>query len=136
MLVHKRKKKYVVANALNDTNNVLNSSVLTNESNQTSNVIVSKNKVKSTMRSNSSGTADSSSIIKDKVTTKNAVCNSEKICGTGNDILYSFGNCNDLLTGGPSADKFTCGEGNDTIKDYNPEEGDVILDQANCETVL
>jgi hypothetical protein len=30
----------------------------------------------------------------------------------------------------------TCGEGNDTIKDYNPKEGDIILDRQNCEKIL
>jgi hypothetical protein len=31
------------------------------------------------------------------------------------------------------ADKFTCGEGNDSIRDYGSKEGDVILDRQNCE---
>ena len=71
--------------------------------------------------------------LKIKVTTINGVCNSIKVGGNGNDTLLSSGNCNDELTGGLGADKFTCGEGNDTIKDYNPKEGDVILDRQNCE---
>jgi Ca2+-binding RTX toxin-like protein len=82
------------------------------------------------------GSTGSSSLVKDKVTTINGVCNSEKVAGNGNDTLFSAGNCNDVLTGGPGADKFTCGEGNDTIKDYNPKEGDTILDQDNCERIL
>ena len=85
------------------------------------------------MNSNGSG---SNSLIKDKVTTINGVCNSEKVAGTGNDTLLSSGNCNDELTGGPGADKFQCGEGNDIIKDFNPKEGDVILDKQNCEKIL
>jgi Ca2+-binding RTX toxin-like protein len=127
----------LVASALNDSGNVLNSSLLTNESNQTSNnVVVSQNTVQSTMRSNGSSADDSSSTFKDKVTTTNGVCNSEKVGGNGNDTLYTSGNCNDMLTGGLGADKFTCGEGNDTIRDYNSKEGDVILDRQNCEEIL
>ncbi|MDW0133877.1 MAG: hypothetical protein QOK88_00050 [Nitrososphaeraceae archaeon] len=127
----------LVASALNDSGNVLNSSVLINESNQTSNnVVVSQSSVQSTMRSNGSSADDSISIIKDKVTTTNGVCNSEKVGGNGNDTLYSSGNCNDMLTGGLGADKFTCGEGIDTIRDYNSKEGDVILDRQNCEEIF
>lgn len=133
----KSKINNLVTNALNDTSNVLNSSLLINESNQTSNnVVVSQSSVQSTMRSNGSSADDSISIIKDKVTTTNGVCNSEKVGGNGNDILYSSGNCNDKLTGGLGADKFTCGEGNDTIRDYNSKEGDVILDRQNCEEIF
>ena len=127
----------MVASALNDSSNVLNSSLLTNESNQSSNnVIVSQNTVQSFMRSNASSGNHSSSIIKNKVTTTNGVCNSDKVGGNGNDTLYSSGNCNDMLTGGLGADKFMCGEGNDTIRDYNSKEGDVILDRQNCEEIL
>jgi Ca2+-binding RTX toxin-like protein len=127
----------LVTNALNDTSNVLNSNLLSNESNQSSNkVILSQNTVESFMRSNASSGNDSSSIIKNKVTTTNGVCNSDKVGGNGNDKLYSSGNCNDMLTGGLGADKFTCGEGNDTIRDYNSKEGDVILDRQNCEEIL
>jgi len=41
-----------------------------------------------------------------------------------------------LLTGGKRADKFTCGEGNDRIRDYDSKECDVILDRQNCEKIL
>ena len=88
------------------------------------------------MSSISNNGSEGNSLVKDKVTTINGVCNSEKVAGSGNDTLFSSGNCNDELTGGPGADKFTCGEGNDTIEDFNPKEGDVILDEQNCETVL
>jgi hypothetical protein len=133
----KSKINNLVTDALNDTNNVMNSSLLSNESNLTSsNVVVSQNTVQSIMRSNSSSSGDDSSIIKDKVITKNGVCNSEKVGGDGNDTLFSSGNCNDMLTGGLGADKFTCGEGNDIIKDYNSKQGDVILDRQNCEEIL
>jgi len=32
--------------------------------------------------------------------------------------------------------KKSCAEGEDTIRDYNPEEGDIILDRQNCEKIL
>ena len=133
----KSKINNLVTNVLNDTSDVLNSSLLTNESNQTSNkVIISQNTVQSFMTNNSSSDNDSSSIIKNKVKTTNGVCNYDKVGGNGNDTLYSSGNCNDMLMGGLGADKFTCGEGNDTIRDYNSKEGDVILDRQNCEEIL
>ena len=130
----KSKINDLVSSALNDTDNIVNSSiVLSNNSNLSSNqVVISSNKVVSTMNTNSSG----NSLIKDKVTTINGVCNSEKIAGAGNDTLLSSGNCNDEITGGSGADKFSCGEGNDIIKDFNPKEGDVILDKQNCEKIL
>lgn len=125
----------LMSGALNDTENLVNSSILlSNNTNLSSNqIVISNSKVISTMNTNGSG---SNSLIKDKVTTINGVCNSEKVGGDGNDILLSVGECNDQLTGGPGADKFQCAEGNDTIKDYNPKEGDAILDRQNCETIL
>jgi Ca2+-binding RTX toxin-like protein len=74
-------------------------------------------------------------MIKDQVKTINGVCSSIKVGGNGNDTLVSSGKCNDELTGGPGADKFMCGQGNDTIKDYNPKDGDIILDRQECEKV-
>jgi len=131
----KSKINNLISNALNNTSNIINSSSQNNESNLTSSqVLMSKNKVMSTMSSNGSTGRDS--IIKDKVTTINGLCSSVKVGGDGNDTLTSSGNCNDELTGGKGADKFTCSEGNDTIRDYNSEEGDVILDQQNCEKIL
>ena len=131
----KSKINNLISNALNNTSNIINSSSQNNESNLTSSqVLMSKNKVMSTMSSNGSTGRDS--IIKDKVTTINGVCSSVKVGGDGNDTLTSSGNCNDELTGGKGADKFTCSERNDTIRDYNSEEGDVILDQQNCEKIL
>lgn len=114
--------------ALNSSSGIFNNSNLS--SNQ---MIISSNKIMSSISNNSTG---ESSLVKDKVTTINGVCNSEKVAGNGNDTLFSAGNCDDVLTGGPGADKFTCGEGNDTIKDYSPKEGDTILDQDNCEKIL
>ena len=124
----------LISNALNDSRALLNSSSgIFNDSNLSSNqMIISSNKISSSISNNITG---GSSLVKDKVTTINGVCNSEKVAGNGNDTLFSSGNCNDVLTGGPGADKFTCGEGNDTIKDYNPKEGDIILDQDNCEKI-
>jgi hypothetical protein len=29
-----------------------------------------------------------------------------------------------------------CGEGNDVVRDYNSEEGDILLDKQNCEKIL
>ena len=144
----KSKIDSLISGALNDSGSLLNSSsstlnnssnlssvFLNNNSNQSSNqIIISSNKIISSISNN--GSNGGSSLVKDKMTTINGVCNSEKIAGNGNDTLLSSGNCNDELTGGAGADKFTCGEGNDTIKDYNSEEGDVILDKQNCETIL
>lgn len=133
----KSKIQDLVSNALNDTDKIINSSsLLGNGSNMSSSqVIISKNKVTSTVNSNTADNSSSSSVIKDQVKTINGVCTSIKVGGNGNDTLYSSGNCNDELTGGLGADNFTCGEGNDTIKDYNPDEGDVISDRQNCEKI-
>lgn len=86
------------------------------------------------MSSNNNG--DKNSTIKDKVTTINGVYNSEIVGGNANDALASSGNCNDELTGGAGADRFMCGEGNDTVRDYNPEVGDILLDKQNCEKII
>jgi len=131
----KSKINNAITNALNHTGSVLNSSILANASNLTSsNVIISNNKIMSTI--SNSGSDGSSSIMKDQVITVNGVCTSIKVGGNGNDSLVSTGNCNDELTGGPGADKFTCNQGNDTIIDYDPKEGDVITDRQNCENIL
>ena len=130
----KSKIDSLISMALNDTDSILNSSFITNGSNLTSNnVIISNNKFASVVSSN--GSDGSSSIIKDQVKTINGVCSSIKVGGNGNDTLASSGKCNDELTGGPGADKFMCGEGNDTVKDYNSKEGDVILDRQDCEKI-
>jgi hypothetical protein len=50
--------------------------------------------------------------------------------GPGNDHL--FGDIgNDVLIGGPGADYFDCGDGIDTVLDFNPAQGDVMA--GNCE---
>ena len=127
----------LITSAINDTNKILNStSLLSNESNlSSSNIIISNNRVISTVNNDGSDTS-SSSLVKNQIKTINGVCTSTKVGGNGNDTLTSSGKCNDEMTGGSGADKFSCGEGNDTIKDFNPKEGDVILDKQNCETVL
>jgi hypothetical protein len=133
----KSKIHNLISEALNGTNNTMNSSLLLSNGSgsglTSSQLVISKNTVVSNTTSN---TNDGKSIIKNKITSKNGVCSSEKIGGNGNDTLSSIGKCNDQLTGGPGADKFACGEGNDTIKDYNPKEGDIILDRQNCEKIL
>ena len=131
----KSKIQNQISDALSDTSNIMNSSFQSNRSNLTSSqVLISKNRLMSTMNSN--GSSDGNSTIIDKVTTINGICSSVKVGGNGNDTLASAGNCNDELMGGKGADKFTCAEGNDTIRDYKSEEGDVILDQQNCENIL
>ena len=127
----------LISEALNSTINSMNtSSILINGSNHTSSqVVISNNKVLSNVSSDTNNT-NGNSIIKNQVRIINGVCSSEKIGGNGNDTFSSSGNCNDQLIGGPGDDKFTCGGGNDTIRDYNPKEGDIILDRQNCEIVL
>ena len=45
------------------------------------------------------------------------------------DVIGGEGN--DILTGDKGANRFVCGEGNDTITDFNPAEGDTKT--ADCE---
>jgi Ca2+-binding RTX toxin-like protein len=66
----------------------------------------------------------------------NGVCNNTIIGGDGNNTLSSSGNCNDHFSGGKGADTFICGGGTDMIRDYNPNEGDILVDKENCETIL
>jgi hypothetical protein len=74
--------------------------------------------------------------IVSQITSSNGVCDSSLIGGSGNDTISSTGVCNDQLTGGLGADKFVCGQGIDTVRDFNSEEGDTIIDRQNCETIL
>lgn len=134
----KSKVQDLLSASLNGTDNIINSSTLLSDGSNlsSSQFIISKNKVTSNVNSNGSNSSSSSSVIKNQVKTINGVCTSTKVGGNGNDTLASSGKCDDELTGGAGADKFTCGEGNDTIRDYNSEEGDVILDRQNCEKIL
>ena len=126
----------LISEELNDTGSLLNfTNLINNGSNLTTNqLVLSNNNVISSINSN--GSNDGNSIVIDRVTTINGICNSEKVGGNGNDTLTSSGNCNDELTGGRGSDKFMCGEGNDTVRDYNSKEGDIILDKQNCEKIL
>ncbi len=52
--------------------------------------------------------------------------------GSGNDHLFAgFGD--DQLKGGSGADYFNCGEDTDEVKDFKPEQGDLV--EPNCEIV-
>jgi Ca2+-binding RTX toxin-like protein len=54
--------------------------------------------------------------------------------GKGDDILEEAA----FYKGGPGADTFKCSSDSpyDTIEDYNPEEGDQIVNIEDCETVV
>lgn len=59
-------------------------------------------------------------------------CASTADCSSGDDKINAGQGDNELTGGG--ADKFKCGGGDDTVFDYNPDEGDKITE--NCETIL
>jgi RTX calcium-binding nonapeptide repeat (4 copies) len=128
----------LVSNALNDTGSILNSTnaMVSNASNLTSSQIVVSNNNVSSFVSNSNSSAGADSIIKNQISTVNGVCTANAVGGAGNDTLASGGVCNDQLTGGPGADKFICGEGSDTVRDFSAEEGDIIVDPQNCEKTI
>jgi Ca2+-binding RTX toxin-like protein len=52
--------------------------------------------------------------------------------GPGSDRLYGNSG-DDILQGQQGADYFDCGDGLDTVIDYNPSQGDVIT--SNCDNV-
>jgi Ca2+-binding RTX toxin-like protein len=52
--------------------------------------------------------------------------------GSGDDKIIT-GQGNDQLTGGGGADILVCGSGEDTVTDYNPDEGDIVT--PDCENV-
>ena len=79
---------------------------------------------------------DGSGIVSSQTSIINGVCNNTLIGGDGNNTLSSSGNCNDHFNGGKGADTFICGGGTDVIRDYNPNEGDILVDNQNCETIL
>ena len=122
----------IVSEALNNTKNALKtgSAILSNGSNVSSSQIIISN------NHNVSASAGQGSLILNQIENENGVCTATKIGGPGNDTLSSQGVCDDQLTGGLGADRFTCGQGNDTIRDYSPDEGDIIIDRQNCEMVL
>ena len=79
---------------------------------------------------------DGSGIVSSQTSIINGVCNNTLIGGDGNNTLSSSGNCNDHFNGGKGSDTFICGGGTDVIRDYNPNEGDILVDKGNCETVI
>src|ERR687897_3271123 len=70
-----------------------------------------------------------SGIVSSQTSIINGVCNNTLIGGDGNNTLSSSGNCNDHFNGGKGADTFICGGGTDVIRDYNPNEGDILVDK-------
>jgi len=72
--------------------------------------------------------------------------NGEELQGNdGNDYLFGCveqhgGKGNDILeggssyTGGPGADTFNCSSGG-AVQDYNPQEGDTIINPADCHRI-
>src|SRR5215217_8945223 len=52
--------------------------------------------------------------------------------GSGDDKINA-GQGDDELTGNGGADKFQCGKGEDTVTDFNEEEGDKAT--GNCENI-
>ena len=122
-----------VTEAINNTNNTLNTSsaaILSNGSNFSSSQIILSNN-----QSVLAG-AGQDSFIMNRIEVNNGQCTATKIGGSANETLSSQGVCNDQFTGGPGADRFICGQGNDTIRDFNPHDGDTIIDRQSCETVL
>jgi hypothetical protein len=126
------KVEKIVSDAVNNTKCALNSTsaIVSNGSNlSSSQIIISNNQ-------SVSASAGEGSLILNQIKNENGVCTATKIGGSGNDTLSSQGVCNDQLTGGLGADKFVCGQGTDTLRDFSPEEGDTIIDRQNCETLL
>ena len=122
----------IVSDAVNNTKSAVNStsSVVSNGSNLSSSQIVISN------NGNVSASQGEGLLVLNQIRNENGACTANKIGGSANDTLSSEGVCNDQLTGGLGADKFTCGQGNDTIRDFSPDEGDTVVDRQNCETVL
>jgi Ca2+-binding RTX toxin-like protein len=122
----------IVSDAVNNTKSAVNStsSVVSNGSNLSSSQIVISN------NGNVSASQGEGILVLNQIKNENGACTATKIGGSANDTLSSEGVCNDQLTGGLGADKFTCGQGNDTIRDFSPDEGDTIVDRQSCETVL
>jgi hypothetical protein len=116
----------LVSEAVNNTSMSSSTSMLSNGSNISSSQVV----ILSNQNLSDRGTS-----ILNQIENRNGNCRATAIGGPGNDTLSSEGVCDDQVTGGLGADKFICGQGNDTIRDYNPDEGDIIVDQGNCEII-
>jgi Ca2+-binding RTX toxin-like protein len=110
-------------------NNTMNSSTAILSNGSSSQIVISNNQ-------DVSAIAGQGSRILNQIENVNGQCTATQIGGSSNDTLLSQGVCNDQLTGGLGADKFVCGQGTDTIRDFSPAEGDTIIDRQNCETVL
>ena len=103
------------------------SSSIFNNSNSTNNL----SSVQTIQSSN-----DDKGIVSSQTSIINGVCTNALIGGDGNNMLSSNGNCDDQFAGGKGADTFVCGGGTDVIRDHNPNEGDILVDKENCETIL
>ena len=103
------------------------SSSIFNNSNSTNNL----SSVQTIQSSN-----DDKGIVSSQTSIVNGVCTNTLIGGDGNNTLSSNGNCDDQFAGGKGADTFVCGGGTDVIRDHNPNEGDILVDKENCETIL
>ena len=57
---------------------------------------------------------------------------SENDDGFGNDIIFS-GEDDDTNSGSEGSDIFVCREGEDTVEDFNPGEGDIAT--PDCENI-
>jgi hypothetical protein len=126
----------IVANAINISSGSSNGTVI----NSGNNIVILSNRSSNTTSSFPQNTivsnSDSGGGIVSRITSSNGVCNSNIVGGPRNDTISSTGVCNDQLTGGLGADKFVCGQGTDTVRDFNSKEGDIIIDRQNCETIL
>ena len=122
-----------ISGSLNNTDNTTSTQVITSG---VSNDNVDNNFSSQTVTNASNNGGVSIGLTGSININSNGVCINTLIGGDSNDVVYSSGNCDDQLTGGNAADKFICGEGTDVIKDYNAKEGDIILDEQNCETIL
>jgi hypothetical protein len=118
-------KDIVPAHSINGSINNAGNIISSNASNMTSSQIVVSKII------NING-----SIISNQVINKNGVCSSYIVGGPGNDTISSNGVCDDQLIGGLGADKLICGQGTDIVRDFNSEEGDIIVDPQNCEKIL
>jgi hypothetical protein len=104
--------------------------------NSGNNIVILSNGSSTNTSSSQNTIVSNSGGIVSQITSSNGVCNSNIVGGPGNDTISSTGVCNDQLTGGLGADKFVCGQGTDTVRDFNSKEGDIIINRQNCETIL
>jgi hypothetical protein len=124
-------------NLSDEIKDIVSASLINGTINGTGNIVLSN--TSGTILSQivmSTSNISTGNFISNKVISKNGICSSDTVGGSGNDTLSSNGKCNDQLTGGLGADKFVCGQGTDTVRDFNSEEGDIIIDPQNCEKIL